>query len=102
VGLVPAVVASTRVAGENPVAVALWGLIVAVALVLGSLPLFIGLAIVMPTLGHATWRFYRLAVRPDPAHELPIAGGPNLVEAPLLRPLWIFLDMFDFLRKGRV
>ena len=103
VGLVPAVVASVRLAVENPAAVALWGLIVAAALVIGSLPLFIGLAIVMPTLGHATWRFYRRAVRRDQAREVPIAGGgPDLVQAPALRPLWIFLDMFDFLRKGRV
>jgi len=104
VGLVPAVVASMRLAGENPGAVALWGLIVAVALVLGSLPLFIGLAVVMPTLGHATWRLYRRAVRRDPAHEVPIevGKGSGLAETPVLRPLWIFLDMFEFLRKGRV
>ena len=104
VGLVPAVVASIGLAVESPVAVALWGLIVAAALVLGSLPLFIGLAVVMPTLGHATWRLYRRAVRRDPAHELPIkvGKGSGLAEAPFLRPLWIFLDMFEFLRKGRV
>ena len=46
----------------NPVAIAFWGLIVAALLVLGSLPLFIGLAVVMPTLGHATWRLYRRAI----------------------------------------
>ncbi len=57
VGLVPAVAASLRVSLENPVAVALWGLIVAVTLAVGSLPLFIGLAVVMPALGHSTWRF---------------------------------------------
>ena len=51
VGLVPAVGASLRTARENPEAVALWGLIVAAALILGSLPLFIGLAVVMPVLG---------------------------------------------------
>ena len=72
VGLVPAVVASLRTARDNPGAVALWGLIVAVTLVLGSLPLFIGLALVMPVLGHATWRLYRLAIERDPAHEVPI------------------------------
>jgi uncharacterized membrane protein len=41
---------------------AAWGLIVAVLLVLGSLPAFIGLAIVMPVLGHATWHLYRKLV----------------------------------------
>ena len=87
VGLVPAVVASLRTARDNPGAVALWGLIVAVTLVLGSLPLFIGLALVMPVLGHATWRLYRLAIERDPAHEVPIErqGGAGLAEAPGLR-----------------
>jgi uncharacterized membrane protein len=71
VGLAPAIDASLRTAWENPGPVALWGLIVAAALILGSLPLFIGLAIVMPVLGHATWRFYRRAIVRDPAHEHP-------------------------------
>lgn len=71
VGLVVAVGASLRTAWKNPGAVALWGLIVAAALVLGSLPLFIGLAIIMPILGHATWHFYRRAIVRDPAHEHP-------------------------------
>jgi uncharacterized membrane protein len=76
VGLAPAIDASLRMARENPVPVALWGFIVAVGLVIGSLPLFIGLAIVMPVLGHATWRLYRRAIVPDPAHEHP-AQWPN-------------------------
>ena len=38
------------------------GLIVAVLLVLGSLPFFLGLTIVMPLLGHATWHLYRKAI----------------------------------------
>ena len=44
---------------------ALWGLIVAVALVIGSIPCFLGLTVVMPVLGHATWHLYRAAVEPD-------------------------------------
>jgi hypothetical protein len=43
----------------------LWGLTVAVALALGSLPFFFGLAVVMPVLGHATWHLYRRVVAPD-------------------------------------
>ena len=70
VGLVPALETSVRVARDNPLAVALWGLIVAVALALGSLPLFLGLAVVMPVLGHATWRLYRKAIERDPAREV--------------------------------
>jgi uncharacterized membrane protein len=41
---------------------ATWGLIVAILLVLGSIPAFIGLAVVMPVLGHATWHLYRKLV----------------------------------------
>jgi uncharacterized membrane protein len=46
----------------NPVPMVVWGLIVAVSLALGCIPLFIGLAIVMPILGHATWHLYRKVV----------------------------------------
>jgi len=56
---------------------ATWGLIVAGLLLIGSLPLFIGLAVVMPVLGHSTWHLYRKVVEPDvsPRQEEPIA--PN-------------------------
>ena len=63
VGLPVAVVTSVRVATRNPRAICAWGLIVAVSLALGSLPAFLGLIIVLPVLGHATWHLYRLAVR---------------------------------------
>ena len=69
VGLLPAIATSLRLARANPLAVAFWGLIVAAALAVGSLPLFVGLAVVMPTLGHASWRFYRRAVARDPERE---------------------------------
>jgi uncharacterized membrane protein len=59
-----AVRTSVRAALENPVPIALWGLIVAVGLVLGALPFLIGLAIVLPILGHATWHLYRKLVAP--------------------------------------
>jgi uncharacterized membrane protein len=105
VGLVPALETSVRVARENPLAVALWGLIVAVALALGSLPLFLGLAVVMPVLGHATWRLYRKAIERDPAREatVELPHSEDFVESPILRPLWIFLDCLEPMRrKGRV
>ena len=104
VGLAPAIVASTRLARQNPGPVALWGALVVAALVVGSVPLFIGLAVVMPILGHATWRFYRRAVARDPAHEVPIEAptAKGLVETPGLRQVWTFLDVLDLFRKGRV
>jgi uncharacterized membrane protein len=40
----------------------LWGSIVAAGLLIGSLPAFLGLIIVVPVLGHATWHLYRKVV----------------------------------------
>jgi len=57
---------SLRAVMKNPLAMAAWGLIVAVLLVIGSLPFFVGLAVVLPVLGHATWHLYRKVVEPDP------------------------------------
>jgi uncharacterized membrane protein len=53
---------SVRAVRTNPVTMALWGLIVAAVLLLGCLPLFVGLAVAMPVLGHATWHLYRRVV----------------------------------------
>jgi uncharacterized membrane protein len=55
---------SLRAVAANPVPMAAWGLTVAVLLAAGSLPLFIGLAVVMPLLGHGTWHLYRKVVAP--------------------------------------
>lgn len=62
VGLGMAVVTSVRVAAANPGATLAWGAIVAAGLALGTLPLFLGLIVVVPVLGHATWHLYRAAV----------------------------------------
>jgi uncharacterized membrane protein len=62
VGVRMAVRASVKAVMLNPGTMAMWGLIVAVCLVLGSIPLFVGLAVVMPVLGHATWHLYRKVV----------------------------------------
>src|SRR6202790_1190191 len=61
-----AMVTSLRAVAQNPVPMAAWGLIVALLLVAGSLPLFLGLAVVIPVLGHATWHLYRKVIAPDP------------------------------------
>ncbi|MGA8616363.1 MAG: DUF2189 domain-containing protein [Xanthobacteraceae bacterium] len=66
VGAAVALLTSIRVVLANPLTMALWGLIVAALLVIGSLPLFLGLTVVVPVLGHATWHLYRRAVEPDP------------------------------------
>jgi uncharacterized membrane protein len=62
VSLGTAIGTSFRAVLENPGPMAVWGLIVAGALVVGSLPLFLGLIVVVPILGHATWHLYREVV----------------------------------------
>jgi uncharacterized membrane protein len=72
---------SVRAVAANPVAMAAWGLIVAVLLVIGSLPFFFGLALVMPILGHSTWHLYRKVVEPGPG----VAVKPDQIEGPPAR-----------------
>jgi uncharacterized membrane protein len=69
VGAVSAIETSARAVMTNPLQMALWGLMVAVLLVIGSIPLFAGPAVVMPVLGHATWHLYRRVVEPERAQQ---------------------------------
>lgn len=62
VGIAVAVVTSVRAVMANPRPMAAWGMIVTAGLVVGSIPLFLGLIFVMPVLGHATWHLYRKLV----------------------------------------
>ena len=62
VGLYAAVATSVRAVATNPRPMAVWGLIVAGALAVGSIPLLLGLIVVIPVLGHATWHLYRKVV----------------------------------------
>ena len=81
-----ALLTSLRAVAENPVTMAAWGLIVAALLALGSLPFFLGLPVVLPILGHATWHLYRKVVvadesphpivRPLPKERRPAADFP--------------------------
>ena len=64
---------------------------------LGSLPFLIGLTVVMPLLGHATWHLYRKAVEPDlnPRKWLPRPEGPPRYAADFPAVL------FEWLRNSR-
>lgn len=77
VGVARAIITSLRVVRMNPVTMAVWGLIVAVLLIIGILPFFFGLAVVMPVLGHATWHLYRKVVEPDPEAHAEIQPRPK-------------------------
>ncbi len=63
VGVAMAIQTSVRAVLANPIAMAMWGFIIAGTLLIGSMPFFVGLAIVLPVLGHATWHLYRKVVR---------------------------------------
>lgn len=57
-----AVRTSLSAVAQNPIILGAWGVIVALALLIGSLPFLAGLALVLPILGHATWHLYRRLV----------------------------------------
>jgi uncharacterized membrane protein len=59
------VLTSLRAVAQNPVTMAVWGLVVAGLLVVGTLPFFLGLTVVIPVLGHATWHLYRKLIVPN-------------------------------------
>ena len=63
VSLETAVRTSVQVVQRNPLTMASWGVIITAGLVLGSLPALLGLVVIMPVLGHATWHLYRRAVQ---------------------------------------
>jgi uncharacterized membrane protein len=79
VGAVEAVLTSYRAVRRNPIVMAAWGLIVAGSLVVGSLPFLLGLTVVMPVLGHASWHLYRKVVEgaPRPRPEPPGPPQPD-------------------------
>jgi uncharacterized membrane protein len=58
VGAAPAVKTSIRASQENGPVMVRWGAIVAALLIAGSIPFFIGLAVVLPWLGYSTWHLY--------------------------------------------
>jgi cytochrome c oxidase subunit 2 len=81
VGLATAIMTSIRAAAANPIPIAAWGFVVGAGLVIGAIPLFIGLVVVMPVLCHATWHLYRKliprqAAAPPPHHHRKAAGQP--------------------------
>lgn len=62
IGAIAAIQTSIQVVRANPKTMAIWGCIVTGTLAIGCLPFFIGLAVVLPILGHSTWHLYRKVV----------------------------------------
>lgn len=63
-GAFVAIETSFRAVIANPVPMLVWGIIVGAGLFVGSIPLFVGLAVIIPIFGHATWHLYRKVVEP--------------------------------------
>jgi len=77
VGAAVALSTSVRAVLKNPGTMTVWGLIVAALLVIGSIPLFLGLTVVMPILGHATWHLYRLTIDADSGQRPQLRPRPS-------------------------
>lgn len=65
IDFVTAMIASVRTVIDNPVPMLCFGLVVGVLAVAAMVPAFLGLPVILPILGHATWHLYRIAVRID-------------------------------------
>ncbi len=63
---VTAMVISFRATVSNQRPMASWAWIVAVGLVVAMVPMFIGLVVALPVLGHTTWHLYRKLIETDP------------------------------------
>ncbi len=64
IDVVTAMIASFGAVVENRDAMLRWALVIVVAVVIAMLPFFLGIVLVFPVLGHATWHVYRRAVAP--------------------------------------
>lgn len=62
VGALTAIKTSLRVSFSSPGPIALWGVIIVGSMIIGGLMLLVGLAVVLPVLGHASWHVYRKTV----------------------------------------
>ena len=60
---ITAMITSVKVVLASPAAMLGWGIVVTLAVIAACIPFFLGLLVVLPVLGHATWHLYRRAVR---------------------------------------
>lgn len=62
IDIVTAMITSVKAVLASPLVMIGWGLVVTLAVILGSLPMFLGLVIILPILGHTTWHIYKKTV----------------------------------------
>ena len=72
---ITALITSVKAVTTSPLPMVCWGLTVTVLVMLGMLTAFLGLLVVLPVLGHATWRLYRMLVKPETPEEAGAGGG---------------------------
>lgn len=65
IDVVTAIITSFKATVENQSAMFYWGLIVACATIVAMLPFFLGMLLVFPALGHASWHLYRRIIDPE-------------------------------------
>jgi len=65
VDFISAMIHSFQAVTTNLLPMLAWALVIAVLMVLAMLPFFLGLFVVLPVLGHATWHLYRRVMRFD-------------------------------------
>ena len=65
IDFVTAMITSFNAVLQNFVPMMVWAAVIVVLLVIGMLPAFLGLLVVLPLLGHATWHLYQRVLRDD-------------------------------------
>ncbi len=67
VDLMTAMITSVAAVGKNPVPMFGFAALIGAALIAGMVPFFLGLIVVVPVFGHATWHLYHRVIEPLPA-----------------------------------
>lgn len=62
IDIVTAMITSVKAVFQSPVVMLGWGVFVTLSVLAASLPLFLGLLVILPVFGHATWHLYRRAL----------------------------------------
>ena len=62
VDFITAMITSVKAVFASPVVMLGWGIIVTLSVIAAMIPAFLGLFLVLPVLGHATWHIYQKAV----------------------------------------
>jgi uncharacterized membrane protein len=66
VDFVTAMITSVRAVTMSPLPLLSWAIVIVIELMVAALPFFLGLVVVLPILGHATWHLYTRIVAPAP------------------------------------